>query len=120
MHYWIYAAFTVVLHELAHLAVALSLCVRVKGVGISLKGPYIIRDRGKPWENLCIALAAPIFNLFLAAAYWSSVREFAVINLVLGVSNILPIFPGCDGQNALAAYRQMRARTVGSSGSSIL
>jgi membrane-associated protease RseP (regulator of RpoE activity) len=39
---------TVVLHELAHVAVARSLGSKVKRVGICFKGAYIVRESGPP------------------------------------------------------------------------
>lgn len=98
----------ILLHETAHLLVAAPLGVRIKRVGISWKGPYIVREQGLPLANLLIALAGPLLNLILALAYWYTAREFAIINLVLGASNLLPFVPGGDGQHAMDALRKLR------------
>ena len=97
----------ILLHEMAHMLVAFPLGVRIKRVGISWKGPYIVREQGLPLANFFIALAGPIMNLILALAYWESARQFAIINLVLGASNLLPFVPGGDGQHAMDALRKL-------------
>ncbi len=99
----------IVLHEIAHLLVASSLGIRIKQIGLSWKGPYIVREPGAPYANLCVALAGPTLNLILAITCWRSAHQFAIVNLVLGVSNILPFVPGGDGRHAMAAIRRLRA-----------
>lgn len=69
----------------------------------------MVREEGVPFVNLCVVLAGPMLNLVLAFAYWYSAREFALINLVLGASNVLPFLPGGDGRNAMAAIRKLKA-----------
>jgi Zn-dependent protease len=98
----------VALHELAHVVVAIALGVRVKRVGISWRGPYIVREQGPPLASLLIALAGPGLNLLLAFDFWSFAPQFGVINLLLGAYNLLPFIPGLDGNNALAAIRKLR------------
>ena len=80
----------VALHELAHVVAAIALGVRVKRVGISWRGPYIVREQGTPLASFVIALAGP------------------GLNLLLGAYNLLPFIPGLDGSNALAALRKLR------------
>jgi Zn-dependent protease len=108
LHYIGNCVWAIGLHELAHVLVALAFGVRIKRIGISWRGPYIVREQGFPFANLCIALAGPVLNLILAIAYWSSMRQFALINLVLGVSNLVPAMPGGDGQHVAAAIRNLR------------
>jgi Zn-dependent protease len=109
MGYFLDCVLAILLHELAHLVFAISLGMRVKRVGISWMGPYIVREQGPPFASLCVALAGPILNLILALTCWASAPEFAIVNLALGLSNVLPFIPGCDGQHALAAIRRMTA-----------
>jgi Zn-dependent protease len=101
----------IALHELAHVLAAWLSGIRIKRIGISWKGPYIVRELGFPLANFCVALSGPVLNLLLAMLYWYSGRQFAVINLVLGVSNLLPFVPGGDGQHAMAAFQKLRTST---------
>ena len=99
-----------VLHEAAHVVVARALGVRVKRVGISWRGPFIVRESGEPRANLWIAVAGPVTNLVLAMLFWTAAPAFARINLVLGLSNLLPI-EGSDGSRAWAAMRELKTRS---------
>jgi Zn-dependent protease len=63
--YWGSVALAVVLHESAHLATAYLAGVRVKHVGLNLKGPYIVREPGTPLQNTFISLSGPLMNLVL-------------------------------------------------------
>lgn len=95
------------LHEGAHLAMAWVLGVRVKRIGINWRGPFIIRDPGEPPANACIALAGPLLNLAMALLAWTATPLFAEINLVLGISNFIPV-RGTDGWRAWLALRQSK------------
>ena len=109
VEYILYCFIASSLHEIAHALVATALGSRIKRVGISWRGPYLVREQGIPILNLCVVVSGPALNLILAFAYWYSAREFALINLVLGASNALPFLPGGDGRNAMAAIRKLRA-----------
>lgn len=98
----------VALHELAHMVVATAMGIRIKRIGISWKGPYIVREQGAPLANFCTALAGPALNILLAVGLQSSAPQFSLVNLLLGAYNLLPFIPGLDGYNALAAYRKLR------------
>jgi Zn-dependent protease len=89
----------VVLHELSHVAAAYAQGLKVKRVGVTWKGPYIVREAGSRSQNLRVCLAGPSANLVLALLCWHVALPFAVCNLVLGAFNLLPI-PGSDGQRA--------------------
>lgn len=93
------------LHEAAHVIAAGALGVRVKRIGISWRGPYIVREPGVPRVNIWIALAGPVMNLLLAALFWTIAPIFAEINLVLGLSNLIPI-QGSDGLRVWTALRE--------------
>ena len=84
---------SVLLHELAHLATAKALRVPVKRVGISWKGPYIVREAGTPPQNLAISLAGPAANAMLLM-----VPGFFLINLVILVPNLF--VKDSDGRRA--------------------
>jgi Zn-dependent protease len=96
------------LHEMAHIAVALALGVRVKRIGISWRGPYILREQGPPLSSFFIALAGPGLNLLLAFTLWPASPRFGFVNLLLGGYNLLPFIPGLDGHNAWMAIRKLR------------
>lgn len=102
--YWVDCAISLIVHEAAHVATALALGLRVRRVGVSLKGPYIVREPGTPWENALVSLAGPGINLLIALLFWDVAPQFALINLVLGAFNLLP-FPHSDGRRASAAVR---------------
>jgi Zn-dependent protease len=90
-----------VAHELGHVAAAWAAKVRVKNVGLSWKGPYIVREPGTPAQNTFISLAGPGINLLLCllSLHWS--RTFAFVNGFMALINALPI-PSSDG---LRVYR---------------
>jgi Zn-dependent protease len=98
----------VLLHEMAHVLAARTSGIRVKRVGITWKGPYIVREQGPPFANLCIALSGPVLNLALALLFWRFAPQFGLVNLALGGYNLLPFIRGLDGYHALAAYRKLR------------
>jgi Zn-dependent protease len=97
------------LHEMAHIAMASSLGVRVHQVGLSWKGPFIRRAPGTDAQNLAITLAGPVINLLLALVFSRIYPGFALNNLVLGIINSLP-FPSSDGSRALRLIRAIRNR----------
>lgn len=86
-------------HEAAHLSAARSMGIRVKRIGLSWKGVYIVREAGPPRANMLTTLAGPLLNLMLAAA-WPVSHEFALVNVLFGVCNLIPM-AGSDGQRAL-------------------
>jgi Zn-dependent protease len=88
----------IVLHEVGHLSAATALGINVKRIGVSWKGMYIVREAGTRRANLITTLAGPFINLLFAAA-WSSSHEFALVNLIFGLSNLVPL-AGSDGQRA--------------------
>ena len=110
LYYLILGIPAVLLHEMAHVLAATALDVRVKRFGISWKGPYVVREQGAPFANFCIALAGPALNLFLAITFWTFAPQFGLVNMVLGLYNLMPFIPGLDGHRALAAYRKFNAQ----------
>jgi Zn-dependent protease len=105
------AILAVGLHELAHIAAASALGVRVYQVGMSRRGPFSRRDPGSTSQNLAITLAGPGINLLLALILHRTSPSFALNNLVLGICNLLP-FPSSDGSRALSLLQLMRKRFV--------
>ena len=68
--FWASLVASLVLHESAHLAMAYLTGVRVKHIGLSWKGPYIVRESGTPIQNTFISLAGPGINLALCLLFW--------------------------------------------------
>lgn len=92
-------------HEFGHLLSLLMLNLKPKGVvfkvgAISIIGSFALNTRGELFLNL----AGPILNLLLFFIFFGCylilgtafTRDFALINLVLGVFNLLPV-TGLDG-----------------------
>jgi Zn-dependent protease len=101
----------ILLHEAAHLTAALALGIKVKRIGVSWKGIYIVREAGPPLGNMITTLAGPLFNLLLAFA-WPASHVFTWLNLIFGLTNLMPI-SGSDGQRALTLLaREFRLRAI--------
>ena len=100
--------FSLVCHELGHVAAAIVEGVKVKAIGLCLKGSYIIREQSpEPLEEAIIACGGLGFNFVLAVLAWPYWRWLALLNLVLFISNALP-FRGSDGQRLLGCLRKCR------------
>ncbi len=103
-------------HEIGHLLMAQALGVKVRAVGLCLKGAYLRRSESgcARWE-LLIALAGPTANLLVYAWFRDGnavLRWVAVLNLVLAVSNLIPV-PGTDGARicqSLESLQRCRSR----------
>jgi Zn-dependent protease len=101
------ASVAVICHELAHVAVASALRVRVYQIGIAWKGLFIRREPGTVNQNLVITLAGPATNLLIALLWHRTNPGFALSNFVLGLCNLLP-FASSDGSRALSLIKGMR------------
>ena len=111
--FWIASVVAVIIHEAAHVAIAWTHGVKIKRVGISWRGPFIVREQGEPTADAKIAIAGPLANLLLALACWHLAPLFAQINLILGGYNLLPFIPRNDGRHAWDAVRRMRNAPAG-------
>ena len=89
---------SVLLHELAHVATAKAFGVRIKRVGLSWKGPYIVREAGTPAQNMCISLAGPAANALLMC-----VPGLFLINFTLLVPNL--VMKESDGRRAWNCWK---------------
>lgn len=109
--YWASVALAAVFHEMAHLTVAWVSRVRVKKLGLSWHGPYIVRDPGSPMQNTIISLAGPGLNLLLGLLFWRSLPTFAFVNGLLALLNLLPI-RSSDGMRVYRIWLQPMKATV--------
>lgn len=121
--YWVVAAGTaflffasVLAHELSHALVARRFGLRVQGITLFIFGgtTSIDSDSRSPREEAFIALAGPATSIVLGGAFLglelvvdqpqvaALLRWLGVINLVLGVFNLIPGFP-MDGGRVLRA-----------------
>jgi Zn-dependent protease len=101
---------SLMVHELAHVMVALANGVQVTAVGFCAVGTYIRRRQSEsPWVELAISSAGPTANFLLFMLFRQGQGQLcgwlAVMNLVLAVSNLIPI-TGTDGARAFNATRR--------------
>lgn len=106
------ALVAVALHELSHVFMAFVLGVKVKRVGLSWRGPYVVRDCGTPAQNVAISLAGPLANLVtvLGCLYIGRGVDLCLASLVLGTFNLLPV-PSSDGLRAARLLWTMATTT---------
>lgn len=108
-------------HELGHAILARRMGVEVEGITLWLFGGVsrLRAEAGGPAGELEIAAVGPAVSLVLAALFWgvsaalhaagapallsAAAGWLAVINLILGVFNLLPAFP-LDGGRVLRAF----------------
>jgi Zn-dependent protease len=88
---------------------AQALGVRVKAIGMCVKGAYIRRQRSLNASNeLLIAASGPVANLILYLWFRDGeavLRWTALMNLVLAGSNLIPI-SGTDGARILQSLKE--------------
>ena len=94
--------FACMVHEYGHLTAALLQGVPVKRLGWrAFHGSYVLRERApRLGVEILISIAGPAANI-IAAALMYPVVWFWSFNLVLALSNLLPILPGSDGARVL-------------------
>jgi len=97
------------LHEVGHLAAAMTLGLKIKTIGLSWKGLYTVRETGTPAKNLLVSLAGPATN-FMLVLLWPLSPMFCMANLCFTVANLLPV-EGSDGERALKCWRAMTHST---------
>ena len=126
---FLFALVSIFLHEMAHIAAAVILGIKVKGIRVMPVGlnAIIEEDSGPLWKKLLVYLSGPAANgvLYMAAIlsskhmhgthatsineprcimvmsnYKNSILNFAGTNLCLMIFNILPVVP-LDGSGIL-------------------
>lgn len=96
-----------VLHEFGHLATSLMIGVKVKSVGMCMKGMYIVREAGSPMKNLLVSLAGPLTNVALILLFWHVSPTFTLANMCLAICNLAPV-RGSDGDRVWTCFEQMQ------------
>lgn len=111
---------SLILHELAHSVVARRYGVEIKGITLFVFGGVaeLGSEPKTAGSEFLIALAGPVVSLMLALGFWfvsfllsamdisavsSAVGYLALLNLILGLFNLLPAFP-LDGGRIFRAY----------------
>lgn len=103
---------SILLHELGHAVVALRAGLTVRRITLQLLGGATEFERpGEPGKEARIAAAGPLVSLGVAGALWALasvldpsslggavVRLLAILNLLIGVVNLLPALPLDGGQ----------------------
>jgi Zn-dependent protease len=100
-----------VLHECGHVVTSLMMGIRVKSIGLCMKGMYIVREKGTPAKNLLISLAGPMTNVALILLFWHVSPTFTLANLCLAICNLAPV-KGSDGERALTCLEQMQKESA--------
>ncbi len=105
------------MHEIIHLCFIYKFSCAPKRISFTLFGANIIRDNSvilKNFEEFAINVSAPLFNLFVGFLFnFLSKKtnevfsDFTVINIVMGIFNLLPFY-NFDGGNALRSLLILR------------
>jgi Zn-dependent protease len=106
---------TVLLHELGHAMAARGFGIRTRDITLYPFGGIatIAGEPRRPWQELVVAVAGPAVNFGLAALFglgwlvaggggFGLLAEMAVLNLGMGMFNLVPAFP-MDGGRVLRA-----------------
>ena len=96
-----------VLHEAGHLIASFAVGLKVKDIGISMKGVYIVREAGTPWKNLIVSLAGPLTNICLLLGSWHAADAFTLANMCIAICNLAPV-RGSDGDRVLDCLGSMQ------------
>ncbi len=117
-HYWIFSLvgtmflgiIAMVLHEFGHLVTSLMVGIKVKSVGMCMKGMYIVREAGSPMKNMFVSLAGPLTNVALILLFWDVSTTFTLANLCLAICNLAPV-RGSDGDRAWTCFEQLQKQS---------
>ena len=116
--YFLYYIIAVVLHEVAHAQVALKLGYKTKDICLSAFGAVLYGDFSDVTfgDELKIALAGPLFNLFMAictlATWWAFPslyvfsQPFYIANMCIFAVNLLPCYPLDGGRIVFSVMGQ--------------
>lgn len=126
-HEFVCSLCAVILHELAHSAVAKRLGFTLNRIKLMPYGASLCGDLDLPAKSeILIALAGPLLNIILAlifaATWWLApaaygyTYAFCACNVYIGVFNLLPVYPLDGGRIVMAVlrdrYGNKKAQTV--------
>src|SRR5579859_398671 len=100
-----------VLHEFGHLVTSWMVGIKVKSVGLCMKGMYVVREAGSPAKNMLVSLAGPLTNVAFILLFWHVSTIFTLANLCFAICNLAPV-RGSDGDRALACFEQMQRESA--------
>lgn len=87
-------------HESGHLIVGWLVGLRLKSVGVGLRGIYIRHESGYAWQHVLTLAGGPLASFLMASLFWMHPVTrgglFALANLMMGAVNLLP-FGSSDG-----------------------
>jgi len=109
--YWLGCFISLLVHEAAHVCTGAVFGLRVKRVGITWRGPYIVREQGDALANVIVSAAGPLANVVLAVATWRLSASFGLANLVLGLANLWPT-RNSDGGRIISELARLRRSTA--------
>ncbi len=111
-----------ILHEMAHFIVAKILGYKLNKIIFMPYGAGISGDNNifKPSNEILIALAGPLFNfvsaIIVVALWWIFPTSYGLtymlveVNLVIGIFNLLPIYPLDGGRVLVALLTQNKSK----------
>jgi hypothetical protein len=88
--YWLCALLALVLHECGHVLACYAVGLKVRKVGICLKGPYTRRQAGTPIQNFVVTASGPLVN-FLALFLFRFFPTFAFVSFVVLLIQLIPL-----------------------------
>ncbi len=116
--------FCVLLHEVAHAAVARWNDVAVTRIGIGLGGGFTVRNDSGRWPTeFAVTAAGPLINLLLFSFFQLLATPvtswIALCNLVLALANLVPFGPTDGARLRKTLAMMLRVRRASASGHSM-
>lgn len=108
-----------VVHELAHVVMMLACGGQVRRLTLRFADLQIAASGLGYRQELLAALAGPLVNLICGAAFCMQRPSFAAYSLMLGIYNLLPVWP-LDGGRLLRTLLRMRWGAAGVNASQTL
>lgn len=106
-------------HELAHIVMMLACGGQVRRLTLRFADLQIAASGLGYRQELLSALAGPLVNLICGAAFCMQRPSFAAYSLMLGIYNLLPVWP-LDGGRLLRTLLRMRWGAAGVNASQTL
>lgn len=102
IEYYLIFYFFAILHELAHIIVSYVLKVKISEINFLSVGLNVQYENNISYtKEFIIASAGPIFSLALALLFEN--QNFAIINFIIFMSNMMPIYP-LDGGRIIRIF----------------